>query len=243
MKSTLIAWAINGYRVKNGGKIIMPPDKEQIDNFEGFQTVLKKLLPKTLGFQEIEIRNMEIVFVCNGGLNEFLLETASGGISALIDIAWQIYMYSTNDISKFTVIIDEVENHLHPKMQRTILQNLVDAFPLAKFVVSSHSPLVVGSVRESTIYALSYENNKIISKKLDLIREAKTAAEILDEVLGVSFTMPVWVENQLERIINTYSRKNLSESDLTNLRRELKEIGLEKMMPYATQRVLENLSD
>jgi hypothetical protein len=241
MKNILISWVIKGYGVTNSdGKDIMPPDEEQRLNFEGFQFVLKKVLPKTLGFENLEIRDMEIVFVCNDGSDEFLLETTSGGISALIDIAWQIFMFSTQENSDFTVIIDEIENHLHPTMQRTILQNLINAFPNARFIVSTHSPLVVGSVKDSAVYALRYnENNKVVSEYLDLVDKAKTASEILDEVLGVSFTMPVWVEDKLNEIINAYSKKELTNDYFANLREELGNAGLGSLMPYAIQSVVE----
>lgn len=88
MKSTLIGWVIQGYGVKSNTKSIMPPDEEQVQYFEGFQKVLEQLLPSSLGFKDIEIRNMEVVFICNDGNDEFILETASGGISTLIDMAW-----------------------------------------------------------------------------------------------------------------------------------------------------------
>jgi len=244
MKSTLIGWAINGYGVSNNQKTIMPQDQEQITFYEGFQSVLRKLLPKTIGFQEFEIRNMEIVFVCNDGEDEFLLETASGGISALIDIAWQIYMYASKDNPDYTVIIDEVENHLHPTMQRRILPDLLKAFPTAKFIVSTHSPLVVGSVKDSDIYALTYNNDKKVeSKKLDLLNEAKTATEILDEVLGVSFTMPIWVEKQLNEIIEEFSSKSITDTDFGLLRERLAEFGLERMVPVAIQGIMEGYND
>ena len=244
MKATLIGWAINGYGVTNNQKTIMPQDEEQILYYEGFQNVLRKVLPKTIGFEEFEIRNMEIVFVCNGGEDEFLLETASGGISSLIDIAWQIYMYATKDNPNYTVIIDEIENHLHPTMQRRILPDLLDAFPTAKFIVSTHSPLVVGSVKNSSIYALTYnDSNKVESRKLDLLNEAKTATEILDEVLGVSFTMPIWVEKQLNEIIEEFSSKSISETDFTALRNKLAGLGLERMVPFAIQGIMEVYDD
>ena len=244
MKSTLIGWAINGYGVTNNNKTIMPQDNEQIKFYEGFQEVLRNILPKTLGFQEFEIRNMEIVFICNDGSDEFLLETASGGISALIDIAWQIYMYATKDNPDFTVIIDEVENHLHPIMQRRILPDLLKAFPSAKFIISTHSPLVVGSVKDSNIYALTYnDDKKIESRKLDFLNEAKSASEILDEVLGVSFTMPIWVEERLNQIINEYSQKTLTTDDFSLLRAQLSEFGLEKMVPFAIQGIMEGQND
>ncbi|MBP7722945.1 MAG: AAA family ATPase, partial [Alphaproteobacteria bacterium] len=42
--------------------------------------------------------------------------------------------------------IDEVENHLHPSMQRQVLGDFLEAFPNVCFIVSTHSPLIVGSV-------------------------------------------------------------------------------------------------
>jgi len=236
MKKTLVGWAIQGY-----GNEVMIPDQELINNYEGFKEVLKKVLPNTLGFENFEIRDMEIVFICNGGEDEFLLETASGGISALIDIAWQIYMYATIENKEFTVIIDEVENHLHPTMQRNILPRLLNAFPDAKFIVSTHSPLIVGSVKESTTYALKYnENKKIESYKLDFQEQIKTATEILDEVLGVSFTMPIWVEEKLTSIVDKYAKKEMTQEDFSSLRAELKELGLEKLVPQAIMNIVGN---
>ena len=145
--------------MSDGSKQIMPTDSEQKENYEGFQEVLRKVLPKTLGFNEFEIRNMEIVFICNNGNDEFLLETASGGISAIIDLAWQIYMFNVNEKDEFTVIIDEVENHLHPSMQRSILPDFINAFPNATFIISTHSPLVVNSVKDSRIVTVHQCNH------------------------------------------------------------------------------------
>ena len=244
MKNTLIGWAIQGYGVKDGTKEIMPSDQKQIEYFKGFKDVLKKILPKSLGFEEFEIIENEIVFVCNQGKDEFILEQVSGGISTLIDIAWQIYMYSTEEHKQFTVIIDEIENHLHPIMQRQILPDLMEAFPQACFIVSTHSPLIVGSVRNSNVYVLKYnKNDKIISQKLDLVNKAKTASEILDEVLGVSFTMPIWAERNLKTLINLYSQKEMTKDDFAQLRSELAEIGLENLMPKAIHDILKEKKD
>lgn len=245
MKNTLIGWAIQGYGVQSPtSKTIMPADNEQVANFEGFQQVLRQILPKSLGFQELEIRNMEVVFVCNDGRDEFLLETASGGISAIIDMAWQIYMFSTKENRNCTVLIDEVENHLHPSMQRQILSDLLAAFPEARFIVSTHSPLVVGSVQDSGIYALLYdEKNKIVSRRLDFDKKAKTAAEILDEVLGVSVTMPIWAEKQLNEILDRFAQAGLTENSFGQLRAELHGMGLSNMVPEAIGSVLEQADD
>lgn len=244
MKNTLIGWAIQGFGVQDGSKSIMPKDQEQVNYYKGFQNVLKKILPQSLGFEEFEIRNMEIVFVCNQGKDEFIFETASGGISALIDITWQIYMYSTKENDDFTVLIDEVENHLHPTMQRHILHDLLNAFPNARFIIATHNPLIVNSVRDSYIYVLKYnDNNKVESVRLDFEKRPKTAAEILDEVLGVSFTMPIWVEETLRSIVEKYTRKEMNESDFVQMRNELSEVGLERLMPSAIEDVVRGKND
>ena len=223
---------------------IMLSDTEQIKNFEGFQEILRKVLPKILGFERLEIRTTEITFVCNEGNDDFLLETASGGVSALIDIAWQIYMFSTEENVDFTVVIDEVENHLHPTMQRSILQDLIFAFPNARFIVSTHSPLIIGSVKDSAVYALRYnENKKISSTYLDLTNKPKTAAEILDEVLGVSVTLPLWIEEHLKKIIKKFSTVEMTEERFSELRNDMASIGLERMMPFAIQNVVETRDD
>lgn len=44
------------------------------------------------------------------------------------------------------VLVDEIDLHLHPKWQRTVVQGLRNAFPNIQFVLTTHSPQVIGSV-------------------------------------------------------------------------------------------------
>lgn len=227
IKETLLTWNIFGY-----GNPEMEADKEYMGYYEGFQVVLKKILPKTLGFEKFSARKSEIVMVTSSG--EYMLDGCSGGISALVDLSWQIYMYSTQEKEQFTVLIDEIENHLHATMQRAILPDLISAFPNVQFIVSTHSPLIIGSVKNSNVYALRYnENNKIESELLDLENKAKNATEILNEVLGVSFTMPIWVENTLNEIVKKHSGQEMNENLFDKMRTELRQVGLEDLMPLA----------
>lgn len=234
MKEALISWSIFGR-----GNEDMDPEERLLEYYKGFEDVLKIILPKELGFRRFFIRNFEVVLQCVSG--DFLIDAASGGISAIIDMAWQIYMRSTFDKSKeITVLIDEIENHLHPTMQRRILSDFVNAFQNVKFIVSTHSPLIVGSVQDSTVYILKNNNDKkIVSLRLDLAKEARTAAEILDEVLGVSFTMPIWAEEKLHQIVNKYANTEITNESFKKMRSELFEAGLEKLMPKAIGDIIE----
>jgi predicted ATPase len=232
IKETLLTWNIFGY-----GNPEMEADPEYMEYYQDFQEVLKKILPKSLGFLNFSARKSEIVMVTETG--EYMIDGCSGGISALVDLSWQIFMFSTQEKRSFTILIDEIENHLHATMQRAILPDLISAFPDVQFVVSTHSPLIIGSVKDSNVYALRYNlERKIESELLDLENKAKNATEILNEVLGVTFTMPIWVEKSLNEIVEEYSNKEMSENLFDEMRAELATLGLEELMPLAIKNVL-----
>ncbi len=237
LKETIVSWAIGG----EGNKHVVP-DPELKKYFDGFQDVLKKVLPPSIGFIELSIRNYEVVLITDSG--DFMLDAVSGGVSAIIDLAWQIFTFANDEKESLTVLIDEIENHLHPEMQRSILPNLISAFPNIQFIVSTHSPLIVGSVKNSNVYAFKHKRVdgtkvvRIYNEKLDLVNKAKTATEVLNQVLGVPFTMPLWVEVKLNEIISKYTQQGISEDTFDKMRSELKEIGLEDLMPEAIKKTL-----
>jgi predicted ATP-binding protein involved in virulence len=49
------------------------------------------------------------------------------------------------------VLIDEIDLHLHPQWQQTIVQKLENTFPNIQFIVSTHSPLVLTTVTSEQI--------------------------------------------------------------------------------------------
>ncbi len=57
------------------------------------------------------------------------------------------------------VLIDEVDMHLHPQWQQVVLQSLEKAFPLIQFIVTTHSPQVLTTVRKENIRILMREED------------------------------------------------------------------------------------
>jgi len=53
------------------------------------------------------------------------------------------------------VLVDEIDLHLHPKWQMTVLRALARALPNIQFIVTSHSPLVVGALEWMNIIAMA----------------------------------------------------------------------------------------
>lgn len=50
------------------------------------------------------------------------------------------------------VFIDEIELHLHPAWQREIVNRLQSTFPNIQFILSTHSPQVLGEIRSAQIF-------------------------------------------------------------------------------------------
>lgn len=232
MKETLIALATFGY-----GNVAVEADPESARIFEDFQEVLRKMLPPTLGFKRITVRIPEVVLETDTG--NFSIDALSGGAAAVIDLAWQVFMYQPSG-SEFVVTLDEPENHLHPELQQRVLADLVSAFPTVQFVVATHSPFIVGSVPDSHVYVLGYDHTKRVnSTLLDTVNRAGTANEILRDVLGLAFTMPIWVESKLENLVERYSTQDFTEETLAALREEMAMLGLGKHIPQTISKLAE----
>ena len=232
IKETLFGWGIYGF-----GSEVIEADQECKDMYRGFESILRKILPEELGFKKFSIRKSDVVLVTKSG--DFMIDAVSGGIGAFIDLAWQIYTFSGRAPDPFVVLIDEVETHLHAAMQRKFLPTFLHIFPNAQFIVSTHSPLILSSVEDSSVYILKHnDRHRVESEEFKIADKARGAADILRDVLGVSFTMPVWAEEKLKEINEKYSKLDIDENTFASLRKELTEIGLEDMVPYSIDTVL-----
>ncbi|RMO97808.1 ATP binding protein [Pseudomonas syringae pv. philadelphi] len=52
------------------------------------------------------------------------------------------------------VLIDEVDLHLHPKWQRSLIAQLTTAFPNCQFLLTTHSPLVISDSKDVLVYVM-----------------------------------------------------------------------------------------
>ncbi len=253
LKETLVSLVLFGTQTD-----LSAGDDYALSYFRGFVDVLRIVLPPSLGFKDLSIRVADVIMETSTG--NFIIDAASGGVMSIIDMAWQIYTFSqtsqASQVAHFVVVMDEPENHLHPSMQRTILTNLLAAFPKAQFIVATHSPFMVSSVRDSTVYALRYSPvelevaqddseetpgsiNLVFSEKLDVVNRAGNAAEILRDVLGVAVTVPLWVEEQLASLVAEYRNREINVDNLNELRSRMTELGFGEMYPTALAGVVD----
>lgn len=78
------------------------------------------------------------------------------------------------------VIIDEIDLHVHPNWQRNIVGNLKKTFPKIQFIVTTHSPFIVQSLKKEELINLQ-ENAE--ASDTDPFR--KSIEEVADNEMGV----------------------------------------------------------
>lgn len=232
IKETLASLAVFGY-----GNPTVVPNENARNLFEGYIDILKIVLPQNLGFENIAVDVPEVMLRTKSG--DFPIDAVSGGISSIIDITWQLYMYGEPSES-FIALIDEPENHLHPELQKSLMRNLIKAFPNVQFIIATHNPFMISAVKDSNVYVLNYnDDKKVFSTKLDYVNRAGTSNEILREVLGIDTSMPFWAEDILKNIVEKYLGKDFSVETLAQLRKEMEEIGLGDYIPGAISDIAE----
>lgn len=95
--------------------------------------------------------------------HELIINHLSDGERMLIGIAADIArrLYIANPKldkpleGKGIVLIDEIEQHLHPGWQRTIISNLHHTFPNIQFIVTTHSPQVISTLKKENVFILN----------------------------------------------------------------------------------------
>jgi predicted ATP-binding protein involved in virulence len=75
------------------------------------------------------------------------------------------------------VLVDSIEEHLHPKWQRTIVRDLRLAFPRIQFITTSHSPMIAGNTRIDSIL-----NSESRLHHLFLTKEGVRSSEIKEDL-------------------------------------------------------------
>jgi predicted ATP-binding protein involved in virulence len=81
------------------------------------------------------------------------------------------------------VLIDEIDMHLHPAWQQTVIATFRRAFPAIQFVVTTHSPQVLTTVRQHHIRLLDCDGGVYVPT--DTGTYGAESSRVLEEILGV----------------------------------------------------------
>lgn len=204
-----------------------------------FMDNLATLLPEDdkVDFQQVN-KDMEPIFSTRSG--EIPLGAFSSGFQSVIILFWEIlnrfqmyYPQSDNIFNENgTVLIDELEVHLHPEWQRIILNGLRDLFPHAQFIISTHSPLIVSGCNPGEAIFLKFDEEKkavVLDTELPGNLRGWSADRLLTTIFGLTSTRDGKWDARIEQfksILANSSISGLSEKDKNTIQGRVNELDL-----------------
>jgi predicted ATP-binding protein involved in virulence len=154
----------------------------------------------------------------NNTVTNLALDQLSDGyrnlLAIIIDFARRLAVanpYMDNPLEASGILlIDEIELHLHPKWQQTIIPNLRKVFPNTQLIVTTHSPQVLTTVDCRCIRIL--EDNKVC-----YVTESTKGAEatrMLEHILGAENRPPdSEIGKKIKTIYDLINKDKLDEAE------------------------------
>ncbi len=193
---------------------------EKANQIESWFEALEQLLKRIFDDQTVALEFDEDTFefhILQEGKEPFDFNTLSSGYQAVLDIVLDVMMRMVKQTGRSfdfalpgIVLIDEIETHLHLELQKNIMPLLTTIFPNIQFIVTSHSPFILNSLKNVVIYDL--ENDVLVKDGLenvpyDGIVEGYFGADRLSDALKEKF----------EQYRNLVKKENLSLDDMEEL--------------------------
>ena len=172
--------------------------KEQIANYQLAEKVFS-ILDDTVCFKTVIARSYDIMLSTSKG--DIYFEYLSSGYKSCLYIILGIIKeieYRTSEVPveahKFdgVILIDEIDLHLHPIWQAELVTALKQIFPCAQFILTTHSPSVLQTLKSEEIIALGSDSeSNTYLKELNLGKyglQGWTLEEILKYVMDMPAT-------------------------------------------------------
>lgn len=119
-------------------------------------------------------------------------------------------------------LIDEVDLHLHPSWQQHIMTDLTRTFPGTQFIVTTHSPQVLSTVKRENIRVIGPNaSGKIIAAPPLAMTYGEPSGDVLHSVMMVDPQPPVSEKADLQRLTGWVDQGNYQSAEATQLMRGL----------------------
>ncbi len=197
-------------------------NKDNTYTDKGLDAVRKAIRIFLEGYTKIRVRRTNLTtLVLEKEGQEYEVNQLSHGEKALIamigDLARRLVIANPGNINPLNgegiVLIDELDLHLHPNWQRTILGKLNKTFPNIQFICTTHSPLILNHVQKESIYLL--EDGKctsLVEKYKDFNSYGAEVEDILKVVQGTNQLLPTDVENHFLKMYTLLSEGKYDEA-------------------------------
>lgn len=147
-----------GYSLVPLGNWLPAFKNEYPGRFLQVRDCINDLLPDGISFDAQVDSTGRYLFAQNGALVPFaaLSDGCRAFIGWVADMLYHICFGCPKGVKLVDncgiVLVDEIDLHLHPEWQRTVLPKLASTFPNLQFIVTTHSPIVVGTLQRENIW-------------------------------------------------------------------------------------------
>ena len=175
---------------------------------------------------------------------EVVFDALSDGYQSLTSVVldflnWKLLRKEDFNLDKLSgiFILDEIEQHLHPKWQRNIIKILSEKFPNIQFIVTSHSPICalglsdINEGKDSQLIKASYVNAHSDTQNIDpeTLRYHRIDQILISEVFDVDSTRSISISKDYEQYFKLKEKNKLDrneEKELKILRKKLQALPL-----------------
>ncbi len=174
-----------------------PPHNEFEDIRKALQEAVNEVIHDNSGWKNIVYRQKaKAIIMDHSEHGELPVTQLSDGIRSMIglvaDVAYRTiklnpHLKNAPKETSGIILIDEIDMHLHPKWQQTVLPDMMKAFPQMQFIVTTHSPQVLSTVKKEQIRIL--DDNEVVTPSSHSFGEDSSV--LLAEIMGVSPLPPL----------------------------------------------------
>jgi predicted ATPase len=133
------------------------------------------------------------------------------------------------DFSDFEglVLVDELDVHLHPSWQVSLVPGLKKALPNIQFIGTTHSPMILPNLERDEVICLQQnETGDVRAVSLNVSPALMTGSEIYETFFGIDRLYPNELGEALQRyglLAGNPTRSDEEDAELTELRAKLRE--------------------
>lgn len=121
------------------------------------------------------------------------------------------------------ILIDEIELHIHPLWQQSILINLAKAFPNIQFIITTHSPQVLSTVDVKSIRKLVHNDNGKTSITIPKYQtKGITSADVLAQIMETDSIPDIYEAKALTEFLSYIEQGQSSKPKAIKLYKFLK---------------------
>jgi predicted ATP-binding protein involved in virulence len=150
------------------------------------------------GFSTLRVRRSPLRMTLSKGREELRVDQLSDGEKCLLamvgDLARRLAIANPSSKTplqeRAIVLIDEIDLHLHPKWQRMVVRKLTKTFPKCQFVITTHSPQVLGEVQARCVRMLFTDPKRGLVCSIPNQALGLDTSEILEELMGTASRNP-----------------------------------------------------